>query len=248
MFTDSHCHIFSKYYDNIDEIIKSAKVNKVLKIINNGTSLEDNEEVLRLAKKYDNIYAAIGFHPDSTQNFKKSHLKIIENNIDKIVAIGEIGLDYHYEPFNKRLQIKLLEMQLSIAEKYKKPVIIHSRDATDDTIKILLKYPTVKGVIHCFNDTYETALKYIEMGYKLGINGIITFNNSTLVDTVKKISVDAIVLETDSPYLSPVPLRGKTNKPENITIIAEYISKIKEVPLQELSKITERNIKEIFDI
>lgn len=248
MFTDTHCHISKKDYDNIETIIKNAKTNKVIKMINNGTNMETNKEVLEINKKWPNVYAAIGFHPDSTSEFTKENLEFIEKNIDNIVAIGEIGLDYHYEGYNKEKQIKFLEAQLKIAEKYDLPVIIHSRDATEDTIKTLKKFPTVKGLIHCFTGSKEIADIYIKMGYKLGLGGVITFKNAKIKNYLKDLSEDAIVLETDSPYLSPEPVRGTKNEPANIYYIAKFIAETKGISLEELSKITEKNVFSLFDI
>lgn len=248
MFTDSHCHLFNEYYDDIKKIIDSAKKNGITKMINNGSDLKTNNEVLEIAKNYKEIYAAVGFHPEICSKFKKEDIDIIIENIDKIVAIGEIGLDYHYENTNREKQKELLEEQLKIALKYNKPVIIHSRDATKDTIEVLKKYTKVKGVIHCFSGSLETANIYIKMGYKLGIGGVITFKNSKLKDVVEKLPLESIILETDAPYLTPHPYRGEKNEPAYIKTIAEYIANLKNISIEELSITTEKNIKEIFDI
>lgn len=249
MFTDTHCHVFNQYYDDINRVIKEAKNNNINKIIINGTDYKSNMETLELSNKYPTIiYPSLGFHPEYLNDYQEEQLKIIETNIDKIVAIGEIGLDYHYEGYDKDAQIKLFEAQLRLAQKYEKPVIVHTRDALEDTINTLKKYPTIRGVIHCFTGSKETADIFIKMGYKLGIGGVITFKNAKLKETVKKLPEDSIILETDSPYLSPEPLRGTTNSPANIIHIAKFISNIREISLEELSKITEKNVSSIFDI
>lgn len=249
MFTDTHCHIYKEYYKNLDEIINNAKNNKVNRMINNGCNSASNKEVLELLKKYDTMYGALGIHPESVETYQESDITFIKNNLenDRIIAIGEIGLDYHYTKENKEEQKKLLEVQLSIAEKHNLPVIIHSREATEDTINILKKY-NLKGVIHSFSGSYETAQIYIKMGYLLGINGVITFKNSKLKEVIKKIPLKNIILETDSPYLTPEPYRGKRNEPSRILDIAKFICELKGVSLEELARITNENIKRIFDI
>ncbi len=249
MFTDTHCHIYKEYYENIEEVLKNAKKSNVNRMINNGCDKKSNEEVLELTKNYENIYGAIGIHPENIEEYKEEDLKWIEENLkqSKIIAIGEIGLDYHYTKENKTEQIKLLERQLKIAEQYHLPVIIHSREATEDTINTLKKYK-VTGVIHSFSGSLETAKIYIKMGYLLGINGVITFKNSKLKDVIKEIPLESIVLETDSPYLTPEPFRGKKNEPARIKEIAEFICDLKGISLEDLATITNHNIKRIFDI
>ena len=166
MFTDTHCHLYSEYYEDILEVIKDAKEKKVDRFINNGCDRLSNLEVLKLISIYKEMYGAIGIHPENVLSYNLDDLKFIEENINnpKIIAIGEIGLDYYYTKENKEEQIKLFSSQLSLAEKYHKPVIIHSREATEDTINILKRHH-VKGVIHSFSGSKETAQIYIKMGY-----------------------------------------------------------------------------------
>ena len=249
MFMDTHCHIYSEYYSNVEEIINNATNSNVNRFINNGCDNESNTQVLGLINKYDNMYGAIGIHPENVDKYNISDLKFIENNLPnpKIIAIGEIGLDYYYTKENKENQIELFEYQLNLAEKYNLPVIIHSRDATVDTINILKKHH-VKGVIHSFTGSLETANIYLKLGFLLGINGVITFKNCNLKNVLKNIPLENIILETDSPYLTPVPYRGKRNEPARIYDIAKFISELMNIDLKELSKITNENIKRIFDI
>ena len=248
MFVDTHCHIFKSDYDNIDEVLNNASNNNIKYYINNGSDREYNKEVLNLVKKYDNMYGALGIHPESVDNYTLEDIKFIENNLnnEKIVAIGEIGLDYHYTRENKDEQIKLLEMQLSLAEKYNLPVIIHSRDATEDTINTLKKF-NCRGTIHSFSGSLETAKIYIKMGYLLGVNGVITFKNCNIKDVIKEVGLDNIVLETDSPYLTPVPYRGMKNDPSHIMDIAKFVSELYNVSLEELSYRTNENIKRMYE-
>lgn len=247
MFQDTHCHIFKEYYEDINKIIEEAKQNNINHLINNGCNHKSNIEVLSLIEKYPSMYGAIGIHPEEVDKYRESDIEFIENNLSnlKIVAIGEIGLDYYYTKDNKAKQIALFEKQLSIAEKYNLPVIVHSREATEDTINILKKYK-VTGTIHSFSGSKETAQIYINMGYMLGINGVITFKNSHLKDTLKEISVNNIILETDSPYLTPVPYRGHKNSPAYILDIAKFIADYNGITLEELSKITSDNVKKIY--
>lgn len=248
MFVDTHCHIFKSDYDNIDEVLNNASNNNIKYYINNGSDREYNKEVLKLVKQYDNMYGALGIHPESIDNYTLEDIKFIENNLnnEKIVAIGEIGLDYHYTKENKDEQIKLLEMQLSLAEKYNLPVIIHSRDATEDTINTLKKF-NCRGTIHSFSGSLETAKIYIKMGYLLGVNGVITFKNCNIKDVIKEVGLDNIVLETDSPYLTPVPYRGMKNDPSHIMDIAKFVSELYNVSLEELSYRTNENIKRMYE-
>ncbi len=247
-FTDSHCHIYSEYYENIDDIIKLAMQNNVKRFINNGTSRNSNIEVLSLINKYPNMYGAIGIHPENVNDYTMEDINFIEDNLKnkKIVAIGEIGLDYHYTKDDKDKQIKLFELQLSLAEKYNIPVIVHSRDATLDTINTLKKYH-VKGIIHSFSGSIETAREYIKMGYLLGINGVITFKNANLKDVYKDIDLSNIVLETDAPYLTPEPFRGKQNNSSHILDIATFVATLKDISLDELAKITNNNLERVFN-
>jgi len=249
MFTDTHCHIFSEYYENIDEVLNNAQSVNISRVINNGCDHKSNLEVLELIEKYPSMYGALGIHPEVVDTYHGNEINFIEENLNnqKIVAIGEIGLDYHYTKENKEAQIKLFETQLKLAEKYHIPVIIHSREATEDTINTLKKYK-VTGVIHSFSGSLETAKIYIKMGFLLGINGVITFKNSKLRDVIKEIDLENVILETDSPYLAPTPHRGERNEPANVSLIASFISELKNIPLSQLSIITNENIKRVFDI
>ena len=248
MLIDTHCHLYSEYYSDIDDIVNLAKKSDVNILINNGCDSKSNKEVIDLLDKYKNMYGAIGIHPEEVDNYSLNDIKFIEKNLNnkKVVAIGEIGLDYHYSKENKEKQIKLFELQLDIANKYKVPVIIHSRDATEDTINILRKY-NIKGVIHSFSGSLETAKIYIKMGFLLGINGVVTFKNCNLKDILVNIGLNNIILETDSPYLTPVPYRGKQNNPSHILDIAKYISEIFNVSLEEVSKITTKNVLDLYN-
>ncbi len=249
MFADTHCHIYDEYYDDIEKVLKKIKDNNIGKIINNGCDAKSNIEVLKKVSSYDFMYGALGIHPESVLDYKKEDIDFIEQHLndEKIVAIGEIGLDYHYGKENKEAQIILFEEQLKLAEKYNKPVIIHSRDATLDTIETIKKYK-VRGVIHSFSGSLETANIYLKLGFLLGVNGVITFKNCNLKDVIKEIPVEKLVLETDSPYLTPVPFRGERNDSSHINEIAEFVASLKGVSMEHLANITNENIHQVFDI
>ena len=204
MVIDTHCHILSEEYDNIDEIIEEMKDNI---LVVSGYNDKTNHEVLQIIHKYPNVYGTIGIHPSEISDIKDEFFAFIEANITdpKIVGIGEIGLDYHFDRSNMEQQKLVFQKQLDIASKYHKTVVIHSRDAIEDTYNILKNY-SVKSIIHCFSSSYEMALKFISIGSMLGIGGVLTFKNSEkLKEIVKKIDISHLVLETDSPYLTPEP-------------------------------------------
>ena len=174
MFVDSHCHLFREYYENIDEVINNAKDKGIDRFISDACDYKTSLETIKLTEKYENIYGTVGLHPENVDdNFDYN---IFNNLLNKIVAIGEIGLDYYYTKDNKAKQIEIFEKQLQIAQKLNMPVVIHSREDTKDTIDILKKY-SLKGVIHSFSGSLETAKIYLSMGYKLGVNGVVTFKN-----------------------------------------------------------------------
>lgn len=249
MYIDTHCHVLHDYYDNIDEIINKCKNNGVSKIVISGCDIETNKEVLELVNKYDIIYGTIGFHPTELNDFREDYFDFLEKNImnKKIVGIGEIGLDYHYEDTDKNKQINVFTRQLEIAEKYNKPIVVHSRDSIQDTYNILSNYK-LKGSIHCFSGSVEMAKLFTKLGYKLGVGGIITYKNAkNIKEVVKNIDLSYILLETDSPYLSPEPHRGTKNDPSNIPFIVEAIADIKNVSKIDVARITTDNAIAEFD-
>ena len=247
---DTHCHIFSEYYDNIEEIIKKIKDSGVSAIIVNGCDMKSNIEVLELIKKYDIVYGALGFHPTELTNNIDGDLEFLEKNImnDKIVAIGEIGLDYHYDNTDKEKQKLYFKKQLLLAKKYKKPVIVHSRDSIQDTYNILKESDCI-GSLHCYSGSPEMALEFTKIGFYIGVGGIITFKNAkNIIEVIKKVDNKYILLETDSPYLTPEPYRKYKNDPSYIKLILEKICAIKQVDLLVMKNVTTDNAKRLFDI
>lgn len=250
MFIDTHCHMSSEYYDDINLVYKENKEAGIDKMIISLCTREEIKNSFRYINEYEDIYATIGYHPEEANYIKNTDLDYMKELIQKnkkIVGIGEIGLDYHYGKDNINLQKDLFEKQLSMVEELNLPVVIHSRDAVKDTIDILKKYK-VKGIIHCFSGSLEVANIYISMGFKLGIGGVLTFKNSKLSNVIEKISLENIVLETDSPYLTPEPFRGKTNSSKYIPIIAQKIADIKDISLESVSTTTLENTYNLFDL
>ena len=249
MFIDTHCHLSIEDYDDIDLVIKDNLAANVNKIIVSGCEEKTIYEAIELSKKYDCVYITIGYHPDQVDNVTDEMLNKLKDllKLPKVVGIGEIGLDYHWVKDNKEKQIELFEKQLKIAEELDLPVVIHSRDATEDTINTLKKYNVI-GDIHCFSGSVETARIYVSMGYKIGIGGVVTFKNSNLYKVVEDIGIDNIVLETDAPYLTPDPYRGKQNSSKYIPYIADRIAQILNISSEEVGKITSKNAIQLFDL
>lgn len=249
MYIDTHCHLFNEYYENIEEIINRCKENDIKRIIVSGVDMKSNKEVLELISKYDIVYGTIGFHPTELNDFDYSDLEWLEEHIndDKIVAVGEIGLDYHYDDTDKEKQIDILRRQLEIAKKYSKPIVFHSRDAIGDTYNILKEYK-LNGCIHCYSGSVEMAHEFIKLGYMIGVGGVVTYKNGrVLKEVVKEIPLSYILLETDAPYLSPEPYRGTRNDSSNIVEIAKVIAELKDIPIIEISSATTSNAEGLFD-
>ncbi len=246
---DTHCHIYREYYDNIDEEISKILASGVEKIIVNGCDMKSNLEVLSLVKRYDCVYGALGFQPTELSGNDDDNINWLATHINdkKIVAIGEIGLDYHYDDTDKERQIYMFKKQLELAVKYNKPVIVHTRDAIKDTYDILSVYK-LKGSIHAYSGSLEMAKLFTKLGYYIGIGGVATFKNAkNIVEVIKEINLEYLLLETDSPYLTPEPFRGQTNTPANIPIIAKKISEIKEISYDKVVFETTKNANELFD-
>ena len=245
---DTHCHLFDEYYSDISSILNESIQAGVTQFILSGCSKKSNLEVINKISVYENMFGVIGLHPEEASFYKLNDIKEIEANLSQknIIGIGEIGLDYHYTVENKEKQKELFHSQLKLAQKYDLPVVIHSRDATEDTINILKEY-SIKGIIHSFSGSLETAKIYIKMGFYLGINGVITFKNCKLKDILPEI-FEYIVLETDSPYLTPHPFRGQQNSPKHIMEIADFIAKELNISVSQVEKLTNENIRRVFDI
>lgn len=247
MIIDTHCHVIDLEYDNIEAIINRFKDNIM---IISGYDPLSNRNVVDIVKKYKNVYGTLGFHPSEVDKFNEDEFNYIKNNINnpKIVGIGEIGLDYHYGSNDKEKQIKMFKSLLDLAQSENISVVIHTRDAAQDTMNILKNYK-LNIDIHCFSYSLEIARECIKRGYRLGIGGVLTFKNSKkLVEIVSSIPIENILLETDSPYLTPEPFRGKKNEPFYLSYVIDKISEIKKISIDEVKKITTKNAIEQFDL
>ena len=247
MFIDTHMHLGDTL--SIDELLKKCHEVNVDKLILCGTNKEEIEKYLDIASNYKEIYLAIGFHPENASSITDDDLSWLEERAsnNKVVAIGEIGLDFHYEGYDKDKQIDLFKKQIEISKRLNKPIVIHTRDAMQLTFDIL-KESNVKGVMHCYSGSLEMAMEYIKIGFKLGIGGVLTFKNSNLPKVVDYIPLESIVLETDSPYLAPTPHRGEENFSYYIPLIAEKVAEIKGISISEVAETTSNNAISLFDI
>ena len=247
---DTHAHIYDKQFKpDFEEVID--RISKELEfIVSIGYDLETSEKSVELAEKYPFIYGVVGVHPTEIKKYNDIVEKKLEElaKNSKVTAIGEIGLDYHWMEDPKEKQEEIFRKQLELAKRVKLPVVIHTREAMEDTVKILEDYKEIGGIMHCYPGSYETAKKLIDR-YYFGIGGVVTFkNNKVTKETVEKLPIERIVIETDCPYLTPVPFRGKRNEPVYVKYIAEEIARIKGISLEEVIKITTKNAKEIYGI
>ena len=248
MYIDTHCHLIKSEFDNIEEVLKELNNNIAIVC---GDSEKTNEEVIEIIEKYTNLYGMIGIHPNEVDEMSDNALNYIEKNIKnkKIIGIGEIGLDYHYGKELESKQKEIFKKQLDLALKYKLPVTIHSRDAALDTFEIIKNYKDLKITYHCYAYSLEMAKELLKMNVKFGIGGVVTFKNSkTIKDVVKYLPLENILLETDSPYLAPEPVRGTKNIPSNVRYIAKYIADLKGISYEEVIKTTTKNAIEQFDL
>lgn len=250
MFIDTHCHIDSSVSGDV--YIKNAYSANVKGLIFSFCNQDCYQAGIEFLDKYPDVFVSLGFHPEDADNITDKDLHCLDEVLvssSRIVAIGEIGLDYYWRKDNKEKQRDLFQKQLDLAVKHQMPVVIHCRDAIQELYDILSQYKgKVKGVIHCFSGSYEMARAFIELGFVLGIGGVLTFKNSKLYQVVEKILLSSIVLETDSPYLTPEPHRGEMNESKYIPLVAEKIAQIKGISLSEVEKITTDNAKRVFDL
>lgn len=250
-YIDSHAHYDDEQFDgDRDELLDRLHENGVRNIVNIGCSLERSQFSVDLAEKYPFVYAAVGVHPEDAPDTPDGYLSKVEfwTANPKVVAIGEIGLDYHYEGFDRELQIRFFKEQLDLAEKSGLPVVIHSRDATEDTMNILRRRGRVKGVMHCFSGSVETAKQVLELGMNISFTGVLTFKNARkAVEAVKVIPLDRLMLETDCPYMAPEPYRGKRCDSGMITRVIDKIAEIKDVSPEIVAEATMANTLRLFE-
>ena len=249
MIIDAHCHL---YYDelasDIDNVIQRANDAGVSRFVCVGTNVEDSKQCLSITENNDDIFASSGVHPhdskDAVEGYADEIYELME--YESMIAIGEIGLDYYRNLSEPETQKNVFKELMEVAQDLDKPVIIHNRDADADILEIISNYPNVQGVAHCFSSTLETAQAFLELGYYISFSGNITYKNSHLPEVAKSIPLDRLVVETDSPYFSPEPERGKTNEPCRIIHTVSKLSEIYDLSYEEIAKHTYDNTTELF--
>jgi len=254
MIIDSHCHLdYPDLHDQLENVLKRAKVNQVDKLLTICTTLNSFEKIKTIIKKYKNIYGTFGIHPHEVKNFLNVNFDYIvkcKNENNKIIGIGETGLDYYYNHSDRKIQKKSFVEHIRAASKLNIPIIVHSRNAEPDTFDILneeKKNSKIKVLIHCFTGSYDFAKKLIDINFYISVSGIITFKNSSeLADTVSEIPLENLLIETDAPYLSPVPYRGKTNEPSYIIHTIQKLAQIKKVSRDKIIESTTNNFIKLF--
>ena len=251
MYFDTHCHLNSEQlYENRDEFIKHALDNQVEMMVVVGYDLESSKKAVEIAKEHSFIYAAVGIGPNDCLNTTTQDLQIIDEylNEPKVVALGEIGLDYYWDDVPSDKQKEIFQQQVDLAKKHQKPIIIHCRDAYEDTYEVL-KRNGHPGIMHCYSGSVEMAKRYIEIGFEISLAGPVTFKNARVPKEVATvIGIDHLMIETDCPYLAPHPFRGKLNEPANVVYIAQEIAKLKNMEIEDVARITTFNAKRMFGI
>ena len=252
MFFDSHAHLDDDRFDSDrDKVIKSLKKDGIDFYINVGADIKSSYRSIALAEKYDFIYAAAGVHPHDADSLKDSDMDVLKKMLEheKVVALGEIGLDYFYDNSPRDIQRKWFIRQLEIAKETDMPTIVHCRDAMGECIEIIKKSGVTKGVMHCFSGSGESAAELVNLGWYISFSGSVTFKNAEKLKRAAAIvPMEKMFIETDSPYLSPEPMRGKRNTPSYVRYVAEKIAEIKELDVSEVARITKENAKRFFGI
>lgn len=253
MIFDSHSHYDDEAFDaDRDELLKSLREKGVGKIISCASSWDSLKKVTDICHNYSFAFPALGIHPENAMDLTPERRPVLEALIEKEqpAAIGEIGLDYHYDEPPRDLQKDIFVYHLELAKKFNLPIIVHSRDAAEDTYELIKAHnPDKKGVIHCFSSSYEMAVKYVEMGYYIGIGGVVTFKNAAkLKDIAARIPLSSILLETDCPYMAPVPFRGTRNDSSLIKYVAEEIASLRDITPEEVIETTYNNTCRLFNV
>ena len=253
MYVDTHCHLhFDSFTADREQVIQRAIQSKVNYLITLGTDLESSEASIALADKFAVVYAAIGVHPNDAAKAEKDYLKkivkMLEN--DKVVAIGEIGLDYYRDYTPRKMQHEIFREQINLAREHHLPMVIHNRDAHDDLKSVLKeeRAADIGGVLHSFSGSPQFLKEVLDMNFYVSFTGVVTFTNADYYKLIDAVPLQQLLLETDSPFLAPVPFRGKRNEPSYLKYSAEKISKIKNISLDELSEITTENAKSLFNL
>ena len=253
MLFDTHAHLDDRAFDvDREALLANLPQQGIGLVMNPGCSLASSRNASKLSRQYDYIYAAVGSHPDVADEVSgevlEEYRRLCRQN-PKIKAIGEIGLDYHYEDIPREIQLKAFRMQMAMARELGLPVIVHEREAHEDGMKVVEEFPEVKGVFHCYSGSAEMAKELVRRGWYIGFTGVLTFRNARkAVEVAASIPIDRIVLETDCPYMAPEPFRGKRNDPGKLYRMAEKLAEIRGLPLEEVHAITMENGKRLYRI
>lgn len=251
MIFDTHAHMDDSWFnEDRRELLESMKDNGVETIVNIAADTKSLKSTIKLVDEYDFVFGALGVHPDEVYDLSEDDYRWIEDNLShpKIVAVGEIGMDYHRE-HDKNVQREAFERQMDIARRNNMPIVVHSRDAANDTYEIMKANNAhdIGGVIHCFSYEKEMARQFLDMNYYIGVGGVVTFKNGRkLKEVVEYTPIDRIVLETDAPYLAPVPFRGKRNDSRYIKYVAEEVARIKNMTYDEVVEVTKQNALKMY--
>ncbi len=252
MLIDTHCHLNShKFKDNYEDVIKRALDNDVKVMIVVGFDHETNAKAIELAEKYPFIYATVGFHPTDAKDIKEKDFEKLIPLLkhEKVVAIGECGLDFYWDKDHIEKQIKVFERQIELSLEYDLPLIIHMRDASEATYNVLSEYENLKGIMHCYSGSKEMSEMFVNLGLHISLGGPVTFKNGHKPKSVAEmVPLERLLVETDSPYLSPHPFRGKTNEPAKVKLIAEEIARIRNISYKEIARITSDNAIKLFGL
>ena len=255
MFVDSHCHLtYEPLVDNISTIVKNCKESDVHMLLTIGTNVESSVKCIEISKQYENIYSSIGIHPVEAHKeiSKKDQIQKLYRSSNKNIGYGETGLDFYYSVSEKKSQIDLFENHIKYAIEDNSTVIVHTRDAEDETLNILKEHKknsNLRVLIHCFTGSMKFAKSLLDIGCYISFSGIITFKNATEIqDVATYVPMNRILIETDSPYLSPHPLRGKKNSPENVVLVAKKLSELKNLNIEHIGKETTSNFLKLFNL
>lgn len=254
MLFDTHCHLNAdQFQDDVDEVIERAQAEGVSNFLVVGFDRPTIEKALELAEKYEFIYASVGWHPVDAIDFKEEDLAWLEESAKhpKVVALGEMGLDYYWDKSPKDVQKEVFRKQIRLAKKVRLPIIIHNREATADIVEILREEEAgeVGGIMHCYSGSVEVAKECVEMNFYISLGGPVTFKNARKPKEVaEEIPLDRLLIETDSPYLTPHPYRGKRNEPAYVKLVAEQVAELKGLAVEEVARVTSENAKKVFGI
>ncbi len=252
MLFDTHAHMNDPAFDEDREsVILGLQEKGVMGFLNVGCCLESSRDCVAMAEKYPFVYASVGSHPDSADEVNEEVIAQYRQMAShpKVKAIGEIGLDYYYETIPREIQQKAFRMQMELARELKMPVIVHERNAHDDGMKIAKEFKDVTGVFHCYSGSAEMARQLVNMGWYIGFTGVLTFKNARkAVETAESIPLDRIVLETDCPFMSPEPYRGRRNDPGYLPFMAQKLAEIRNISLEEVVEVTTNNAKHLYQI